>query len=346
MCMKLKRFKPLLLQIGILLLLISVASFILEHQKRFITIDFSKHYFPNKSIEISSFEEGEQWRGNFSYDSERVLEGKSSVIFSSWYSTPNSIINEEIVNLTSGYSKGYISLFILDKKNLSAIESFRLTLTENPNNKKEYDFTPMLRMGWNRIPVVIPNWKKINTQTFTIISKNGEIAEVNLDRFWIENTSAYTSDVLTTKSPSISLRSIGERTYLFFASPQEESFTFNSPPSINNGSVTLSFIPEHSKNVVLSLNSTSMNIGGKSMSQCMLYKDKVLMVEKILKTTSASNNLYVFLKAEARNGDILYSLSNNGVDFETCGIVKAAGKKPIQLTLHGSYLIDSYAVEY
>ncbi len=341
-----KRYKPLLLQVGILLLLLSLVLFIMEQQKRFINIDFSKLYYPNKTIELSSFEDGEQWRGNYSYDSERVLEGKSSITFSSWYGVRNSINNEEVIMLTDGYSKGFISLYIYDKKNLSAIDSFQLILSENRENKQGYDLTPLLRVGWNRVPVIIPKWKRITNQSFEIVSKKGDIAEVNIDRFWIENTSVYTSDVITTKSQSISLRTIGDRTYIFFSSPNEESFTFNSPTSISRGSVTISLLPEHAKNIVLSLNSTSMQISGKNMAQCILYKDRTSVSEKILQTTSASNNLYVFLKAEVKSNNILYSLSNNGIDFEQCGVVKTFGKEPIQLTLNGSYLIDSYSVEY
>ena len=344
--MKLKRYKPLILQIGILLLLISLALFILEQQKKFITVDFSKHYYPNKTIELTGFEEGEQWRGNFSYDSKRVLEGKSSLVFSSWYGAKNSITKEETVPLTDGYTKGYVSIFINEKKGLLSIDTLQLVLSESAENKKGFDLTPLLHVGWNRIPVVIPQWKKIINLSFAITSKKGEIAEVNLDRFWIENTSVYTSDIITTKSQSISLRTIGDRTYIFFSSPDEESFTFNLPTSISRGAVTISLLPEQSKIVALSLNSTSMRISGKNMSQCVLYKDRTSVSEKILQTTSANNNLYVFLKAEVKNNNILYSLSNNGIDFEQCGVVKTSEKKPIQLILHGSYLVDSYSVEY
>lgn len=344
--MKLKRYKPLLLQVGILLLLISVALFILEQQKKFINIDFSKQYYSNKSIELASFEDGEQWRGNYSYDSLRVLEGKSSLTLSSWYGTSNSILNEEVVRLSQGYSKGYVSIYIFDKKNLSAIDAFKLTIAENEKNTKDYDLTSLLHVGWNRVPLVIPNWKSITKQSFTITSKKGEIAEVNLDRFWIENTSSYTSDVISTTSPSISLRSIGERTYLFSSSPLDETIDFNSPRSISRGSVTISLIPEHTESITLSLNSTHMQLGGKNMTQCNLYSDKSSIVEKTLQTTSAKNDVYVFLKAEVKGSLVTYSVSNNGVDFEQCGEVKSTGKTPIQLGLRGSYLIDSYIVEY
>lgn len=344
MCMK--RYKPLILQVGILLLLISLALFILEQQKQFITIDFSKHYFTNKTIELAGFEEGEQWRGNYSFDSQRVLEGKLSIAFSSWYGIPNSITHEEVVTLTNGYSKGYISIFVPDKKNLSSIDSFQLDLSGNSDKKQGYDLTPLLQVGWNRIPVVIPNWKKITNLSFTITSKKDQITEVNLDRFWIENTSAYTSDIITTNSKSISLKTIGERTYIFFSSPNEESFTFNSPQSISKGSVTISLIPEHANNVVLTVNSTSMKMGGRNMLQCTLYRNANSVSEKTMKTTSTNNNLYVFLKADIKNNTVSYSLSNNGVDFENCGEVKSSEKKPVQISLQGSYLIDSYSVEY
>ena len=89
-----KRYKKLLLQVGVLLFICGTFLFILEQQKKFVTIDFSKRYAKNKTIELAGFEEGERWQGNYSYDSQRVLEGKSSITLSSWYGKENSIERE------------------------------------------------------------------------------------------------------------------------------------------------------------------------------------------------------------------------------------------------------------
>lgn len=318
----------------------------MEQQKKFVTVDFSKHYAPNKTVELSGFEEGELWQGNFSYDSVRVLEGRSSVTLSSWYGKENSIQSSKDTTVPPGYTNGYISLYIADKQKLASIQSLSLQLVGDTNKKKEYILTPQIHVGWNRVPISIPSWKKINQRFFSVVSKPGEIAEVNLDRFWIENTTAYNSDIFSTQSQSLSLRTIGDRTYLFSASSVLEQYTLIDPSIIRRGLLTISLIPEHGREILLSLNGTSMKLAGSNMNECLLYKNDDKPSVKNLQTTSGKDNLYVFLKAEIQNGKVTYSLSNNGVDFESCGVIAYSQVKPVQLSLRGSYLIDSYSAEY
>lgn len=341
-----KRYKPLLLQVGVLLLILSVVIFILEQRKQFVSIDFSKRYQQNKTIELSGFENGERWQGNYSYDSERVLEGNSSITLSSWYGKENSIQKNQDTTLPPGYTNGYISLYVADKQNLSSIVSISLKLLGEKDQKKEYVLTPMVQLGWNRIAISVPSWKKITGESFSILSKPETIAEVNLDRFWIENTTVYTSDIISTKNKFLSLRTIGDRTYLFSASSFLENYLFTTPSFLRRGSIIVSLIPEHIKEMLLSLNGTSMKITGGNMNECLLYKDNDKPIKKVLKKTAGKNNLYVFIKAEIQKSAVVYSLSNNGVDFESCGAVVSSQKKPIQLSLQGSCLIDSYTAEY
>ena len=344
--MGMKRYKPLLIQVGILLFIFSFILYVFEQRKQYVSINFSKQYSQNKTIEIAGFEENERWQGNYSYDSERVMEGKSSIILSSWYGKENSIQNSKETQLISGYSKGYINVYVADKQKLSSLISFSLQITGENNQKKEYPLTTFLHLGWNRIPISLPNWKKITTSIFSVLSKPETIAEINLDRFWIENTSSYKSDIFSTQSQSLSLRTIGERTYLFSASSEKENYPIIIPSSMQKGSVTISLIPEHAKEMVLSLNNTSMQIMGKSMNECVVSNINGASTKKTLKKTSGKDNLYVFVKAELQREKIVYSISNNGIDFELCGAVNAFQQKSTQLTLQGSYLIDSYTVEY
>lgn len=341
-----KRYKGLLMQVGIFFLILSFAFFIFEQRKQFVSVDFSKHYQNNKTIELAGFEESERWQGNYSYDSERVMEGKSSITLSSWYGKENSIQNNQVSVIPPGYTNGYLSVYIVDKQTLSSLVSFSLELAGEKDQKKDYAFTPLVHVGWNRIAVALPVWKKITGRQFSAVSKPGTIAEVNLDRFWIENTTVYNSDIFSAHSKSLSLRTIGERTYLFSASPVLEQYFLNTPSLMRKGSLTISLIPEHGKEMLLSLNNTSMRIVEKNMNECLLYKGDRLATTKVLQAASGKDNLYVFLRAELQNGTIAYSLSNNGINFESCGAVAASGKKPIQLSLRGSYLIDSYSAEY
>ena len=344
--MGMKRYKPLLLQVGILLLILSTALFVLEQRKQFVSIDFSKRYQQNKTIELSGFEEGERWQGNYSYDSVRVFEGNSSITLSSWYGKENSIQKNQDTTLPQGYTNGYVSLYVADKQNLSSIVSISLKLVGEKNQEKEYVLAPMVQLGWNRIAIPMPSWKKITGESFSILSKPETIAEVNLDRFWIENASVYISDIFSTRNQSLSLRTIGDRTYLFSSSPLLESYIFNTPSMIKKGFITVSLIPEHVKEMLLSLNGTSMKITGENMDECFLNKNDDKPIKKVLKKTAGKNNLYVFMKADIQNGTVVYSLSNNGVDFESCGTVTSSRIQPIQLSLQGSCLIDSYSAEY
>lgn len=343
--MGMKRYKKLMFQVGILLFICALFIFLLEQQKKFITIDVSKRYENNKTIEISSFEQSENWQGNYSYDSGRVLEGKTSLTLTSWYGKETTIEKESRYSLRNGYTKGYISLFIPDKEKLNALTSLKLLLMSE-KQKQEYDLTSQLNVGWNRAVVVIPAWKYITNMKFSIVSKNEEITEVNLDRFWIENSTSYTSDIIESKSKALSLRTIGERTYLFITTSQLEMFQFVDPEKINRGSVTISFIPEHAKKMQLSIGETMLEIDAVNPGTCVLYENKKSVKKTSLGSSKALDDLYVFIKAELKNGKILYSISNNGITYEQCGMLSIKANTPIEIGLQGSYLIDSYTVEY
>lgn len=343
---RLKRYKPLLLQIGILLLLISIALFFLEQRTRFISYDLTKHYVNNKTIEIAGFEEGEQWQGNYSYDSERILEGKTSITLSSWAGKENSIFFMKDTAIPAGYRNGYLSVYVPDEKRLQAVSSFELHLNGEKTEEKIYSLGSELRAGWNRLAIAIPAWKKITNSSLYIVSKPQTIAEVNFDRFWIENTTSYKSDVFSTESPHVSLRTIGQRTYLYYASSALEPLTLNSPSKLQKGTLTIALIPEHAKEIQLTLNGTTLKLAGKSMDECELSNESGESKTEKLSSVSGRDDLYVFLKVEIQGRKIVYSVSNNGVDFTSCGAVTFTQTKQVQLSLRGSYLIDSYSAEY
>jgi len=319
---------------------------LLGKKKKFSMIDFSKHYGNNKTIELSGFEQGDLWRGNYTYDSERVFEGETSITLSSWYGKENAISKTVTTTVPPGYTNGYVSIYITDKKNLASLVFFSLELTSEKNEQKIYDLTPLVRIGWNRIPLIIPNWKKITKNTFTITSKKDMITEVNIDRLWIENTSAYNSDILSSQSKSLSLRTVGDRTYLFSASTPSETYGVTNPEIIQEGIITFSLIPEHGRELALSINNTVMKISGKNNDECLIYEGTTKTLVNPLKKTSAKDNTYVFLKADIQGRKIIYSISNNGLDYESCGNANFSKTSPLQLSLRGSYLIDSFSAEY
>lgn len=333
------------LQGGLLLLIIGCVFLFFENQKKYTQTDFSKRYFDNQTKEVSLFEIGDGWRGNFSYDTERAVEGKTSMTLTSWYGKESAVELTKTIPL-DGYTKGYILVFVKNKDELRMIKNMYLELSDNLKHKLTIPLEKNLTAGWNRVPFVVPAWKNIEHVKLGIVSAAQTIAEVNVDRLWIENTDSYTKDLITEKPKWLSLRTIGQRTYLYSFSPSPASYILADPQFLRSGTITASLIPERSKSITFGLNGTRIVIAGTDMKTCNAYAGNNAIVRKILTKTSAMNDFYVFLRATVKGDTITYDVSNNGIDYEQCASLKRGGKTRVELTLDGSYLVDGVQAEY
>ncbi len=327
----------------VVLLVMFVLLYFSSRQKKIGTVDFTAKYKQTPPIELAGFEQGEGWQGNFTYDNGTVLEGNTSVIFSSWYGKENSISRQKQFAI-AGYKKGFFSLFIKNKEQLNALTSLILKLKNEKGEEKMFSFSTFT-VGWNRIEISLPNWNKITSITLSIRSKPEHITEMNLDRLWLEKKSDYKNDLDTSSNVS-SLRTIGERVYFFSASDKTVAYNFNQLQSFKKGMVSVSIIPEHAKSVSFTLNGITASILIGKPHECILTNNKKASIKKILTKTSFANNIYVFIKATALSQKVTFSLSNNGIDFEECGEIEANETTKAKLVLDGSYLIDSYSYEY
>jgi hypothetical protein len=179
-----------------------------------------------------------------------------------------------------------------------------------------------------------------------IVSAEQTIAEVNVDRLWIENTDSYVKDLITEKPKWLSLRTIGQRTYLYSFAPSPATYTLADPQFIRSGTITTSIIPERAKSIAFGLNGTRVVIAGTDMKTCTAYAGTSSVARKILTKTSAMNDFYVFLRATVKGNTITYDVSNNGIEYEQCAVLKRGGKTRVELTLDGSYLLDGVQAEY
>lgn len=337
--------KNKLLQGGILLLIVAAVVFFFENQKSFVHTDFSQKFFNYKTKEVSLFEIGDGWRGNFTYDTERAVEGKTSMILTSWYGAKSEVTLTKTIPLDS-YSKGYVLIFVKDKTELGKMKDVYLELKEGPEQAQLIPLLKELKVGWNRVAFMVPNWKQLTSLSIGIESQPQTIAEINIDRMWIENTDAYTKELVTQKPTWLSLRTIGERTYLYSFSPEVASYTLANPSVIRSGTITIGIIPERAKTIRLGLNGTDVHVSGDNMKTCTVNANSKTVIRKLLSETSGSNDYYVFLRAVVKGNFVTYSISNNGLDFEECGTAGRARKEPITLSLDGSYLIDGIQAEY
>ncbi len=325
-------------------LLAMIALFYLSSsQKKIGTVDFTAKYKQMSPIELAGFEQGEGWQGNFTYDNGQVLEGNTSIVFTSWYGKENVISRQKQFDV-KGYQNGYLLLFVKNKEQLNALTSFTLTFQNNKNEKKTFPLSH-LTTGWNRLAFTLPNWEKITSIEFSITSSPLLIAEINLDRLWLQKNDDYKNDISTSTNTS-SLRTIGNRVYYFSASEKAASYTFPQLQSFVRGTVSVALIPEHANSATLSLNGTSVNLSLSTPKTCILTNNKKESIKKNFTKTLFENSTYVFIKATTIKDKVQFSLSNNGVDFEDCGEIKMDGKSSPELHLTGSYLIDSYSFEY
>ncbi len=337
--------KNKLLQGGILLLIIAAVVFYFENQKVFVNTDFSQKYFYHKTKELSLFEIGDGWRGNFTFDTERAVEGKTSMTLTSWYGAKSEVMLTKTIPLEL-YTKGYVLIFVKNKQELAKIKNISLELKEGSNNSKTYPFLKDISPGWNRVAFLVPDWKQITDVTFSIEAQPQTIAEINIDRMWLENTDVYSKDLVSEKPTWLSLRTIGQRTYLYSFSPERITYMLSKPNHMRNGTVTVGIIPERAKEIQLGINGTNVQIGSNNMKTCVVNASGKQVVHKILKDTSGANDLYVFLRATLKGNTIAYAISNNGLDFEECGTTMRTRKEPLSISLNGSYLIDGIQAEY
>jgi len=341
--MRLKKNK--ILQGGILLLIVAAVVFFFENQTSFVQIDFSQKYFNHKTKEVSLFEIGDGWRGNFTFDTERAVEGKTSMTLTSWFGAKSEVTLTKTIPLDS-YSKGYVLIFVKDTKALGNMKDVYLELKEGPERVQLMPLLKELKVGWNRVAFMVPNWKQLTSLAIGIESQPQTIAEINIDRMWIENTDAYTKELITQKPVWLSLRTIGERTYLYSFSPEVVAYTLANPSKMRSGTITVGIIPERAKTIRLGLNGTDVYVSGDNMKTCTVNANGKTVVRKLLSETSGSNDYYVFLRAIVKGNSVTYSISNNGLDFEECGRADRIRKESITLSLDGSYLIDSIQAEY
>lgn len=337
--------KSKLLQGGLVVLIIGIVVFFFENQKVFVQTDFSQKYFNHKTKELSLFEIGDGWRGNFTYDTERAVEGKTSMTLTSWYGAKSEVVLTKTIPLDS-YTKGYLLIYIKNRQELAKIKNIYLELSEGSNNSKNYNLLKDISVGWNRVAFLVPDWKSITDFAIGIESQPNSIAEVNIDRMWIENTDVYTKDLVAQKSTWLSLRTIGERSYLYSFSPELTTYALSKPSIMRSGTVTVGIIPERAKTIRIGINGTEAVLSGNNMKTCTVQANDKTVVRKLLKDTSGSNDYYVFLRITLKGSAITYSISNNGLDFEECGLATRTRKQPLTLSLEGSYLIDGIQAEY
>ena len=324
------------LQVGVILLIVAFVFLYFEQQKKYIQVVMTDTYAATPSKELSGFEQKDGWQGNYSYDEGRAVEGKTSITFSSWYGKENTITLTKEVAL-AGYRHGYLMVFIKDADQLKNMQSFDLELSGGPDKQSTISLLKGLSVGWNRVTFIVPPWDTLTAIHFHMVSQPNTIAESNLDRMWLEKNSPDIATIFTNTSNTLSIRTIGNRTYLFADPTNPTTYTIAKPSTIRSGQVTIGLIAERSDKVDLSINGTTMHLTGANMQTCM---------GKQLKKFTGANDYYMYLRAIVKNGNVTYSVSNNDVDYETCGTAPKTNNEGVRLMFKGSYLIDSVQMEY
>jgi len=325
-----------ILQGGIIILIIACVFWYFESQKKYIHLSMSEQYAPQATKEFSGFEEHDGWQGNYSFDTGRAMEGKTSMTFTSWYGKESTITLMREIEL-KGYKRGTIMVFVKDTAQLRAVDKLYLELYEGSEKKYTTALTTGLKAGWNTVTFTLPDLERINVVKLHIMSKPAVIAEINLDRLWFAKESIDTIPSFDGAHAQMSIRTLGNRTYLFVSPSSKQRYSLLNPPRMRGGSVTVGVIAERSGTIGLGVNGTTMQLMGGSHTTCM---------GRQLKKVSGADDYYIFLRATIDHNAITYSVSNNDVDYEICGTVKRQTNDGPSLVVQGSYLIDSIDAEY
>ena len=162
-------------------------------------LNFDRDFEPDFGLNLSPFEEDNDWRGNALYDTENFFEGESSLYLVSKNHSLGQAFLESKINLND-YNFFDVLIFVDEPKNVEflRVKFGNLALT----NYYEYVFGS-LSEGWNFVRMPREqfgarttsgppfNWSQIEKIEFSLISRPGTEVTTNFDSLRAEKNIEY-----------------------------------------------------------------------------------------------------------------------------------------------------------
>lgn len=359
----LKKYSSYLVLAFLFLLLVFILKNLQNKElKTTFNINFLEIYKDSPTLEIAGFDEGENWKGNFTRDSGRTFDGETGMnIFTQ--GKPNMITLHKPFDL-SGYDNVFSYLYLDSEDEMRKIDSVVFGFQDKSDKDASFK-APSLKAGWNLLSMSKNkfvqnniNWKEISAVYVELIAKKGETAQIALDRIWAQKPLVFSNYFKSYTKQFPNLKTVGKKTFLHLGSPLLTQVLFNKMIGKNDFSYTVSFAPKKFGTFGLSFQTNTrldegyfFAIEGTQMNTWRLYKKKggkeVVIAQDSLKSNLFEKEAYLWLRVEKKGNRITPSFSINNQQYIPFKEVKDASfsKGYVGIFSQGSYLINSVEVK-
>ncbi len=351
----------------VLIFLFFLLAFVLKNlqnkeRKTTFNINFLERYKDVPTLEIAGFEEGENWRGNFTRDSGRTFDGDTGMnIFTQ--GKPNIITLSKPLNLTA-FDAVFAYVNIDTEEMIKRIDSLVIGFQTKDNNKATF-VVPPLKPGWNLLSLPKKDfkqnqfdWGQVEETSVELTAKKGETAQIALDRIWTQKSIKDKTDFIVYPKEFFNLKTAGKKTFLHLGSPLLTQVLFNKSVEENDFSYTVSFAPKKFGTFGLSFQTNTkidegyfFAIEGEQTNTWRLYKKEggkeVTIAQDSLKSNIFEKEAYLWLRVEKKGNKMNLSFSVNNQQYVSFKEVEDSSfsKGYVGIFSKGSYLINSVEVK-
>jgi hypothetical protein len=299
--------------------------------------------FNNYTIEVSGFEEEENWQGEYEVNDENFWEGKSSYIITSINNKPTSLTLDKTINF-SDYSIFKILIYSGDEDNINNIKKLTLRFGNTKDRVYyEYDIRK-LTSGWNVIQIPKKSftssanrpglntdfWDKIDRVSLELTSLPKSTVELSVDRLWTERNDNYRNDFETANPNTLSIKSFNQKSYVNFWPLGTTYGLIGEITSVTDFTYTAKIIPQKpgSFGIVGRIHFDNghgyfLDLAGIDMNAWQLYKvgketegySTIQLANGTLDNFKVKANEPIWLRLSVVGNRITGFVSLNGVDF-------------------------------
>lgn len=322
---------------------------------------FPDIYQSTPTVEIAGFTEAERWKGMYTLDSQRSIDGETGMNIFSMNGTPTKITLQKKLNLKN-YGKLYAYLFISDNANLQNLKQLSVGLTDGKGGAAAYNLTG-LKVGWNYIAVNLADFQPkidlsdITTFTVELFSQKNQTTQITLDRIWTQPP-LKTDSFAKVDTTYVNLETLSKKTFLHLSSPAPVNTLFTKTTTVSRFAYTVGLSPLKSGTFGLSFlidpKSTDgyyFLIAGRQMNEWHLIKKEggheTELQQGALPGGTFENGAMVWIRVEKDGDDISLSYTINGQQYAAVTKYRDStyNRGNFGLVSTGSYLIDSVDIK-
>lgn len=326
----------------------------IEYKDKEYNADYTKK-FKGAIIEVSGFEEGEKWKGDYKVDDVNYWEGQNSYVVFAKGLEPTILTLRKTMNLSDS-TVIKILVYSVDQENTDGIKKATLRLGNLADSAYyEYDIRN-IKPGWNIVEMQKDNfsfvsgpvttkeegtvdttnvgndrlWANIEKVSLELDSLPNSQAELSFDRLWAEKNEDYKKEFFTANFDMLSPKIWNGKSYINSWAIGTTLSLINKISGVKNFTYTAKIIPQ--KTGTFGINARTdlattygyyLDLGGIGTGTWQLYK--IGKIEDVGAVTQLDNGSLanfqfeadqpVWLRLKTSGGTITGSLSTDGKNF-------------------------------